>query len=367
MGSPDTEPRLYLQPLPLACPGEAGHTGLSLAGTPARFRDVRLILRAGGRRIADFLFPAEKAPQVRRDLPDAVQGAFDTALVNLTEPRGVLKIGTAEIPLSSPRIMGILNVTPDSFSDGGLHENTDEAVIHGRAMAGQGADIVDVGGESTRPGAALVPDDEECGRVLPVIEALAGADIPLSIDTRKAAVMTAAVRAGAGMINDVSALTFDKRAAASAAALGVPVVLMHAQGTPRTMQKNPRYDDVLLDVYDWLQSRIEKVCAAGIERGHLLVDPGIGFGKTMEHNLALLSGFAIFHGLGLPLLLGASRKRFIGELSGEENAQNRLPGSLSAALHAARQGAHILRVHDVAATCQALQVQKSLEISRNLS
>lgn len=261
------------------------------------------------------------------------------------------------LAMDRPHIMGVLNVTPDSFSDGGLHHEPRDAVAHGLHLLAEGASILDVGGESTRPGAAPVSVEDELERVLPVIEGLrAETDAVISIDTRKVDVMAAAVKAGASMINDVSALAFDENALETAARLGVPVVLMHAQGTPETMQDKPRYKHVLLDVYDYLAERIRVATAAGIAPSHLIVDPGIGFGKSLAHNLALLDGVSLFHGLAVPVLLGCSRKRFIGVLDGEPLADQRLAGSVAGALKGAMQGAQILRVHDAAATRQALNV-----------
>lgn len=256
-----------------------------------------------------------------------------------------------------PLIMGILNVTPDSFSDGGRHRGVEAQIAHALKMAEDGADIIDIGGESTRPGSDPVHVEEEIRRVVPIFEGLRErTDALLSIDTRNAAVMEAALAKGAGLINEVSALTHDPRALGVAAASGLPVVLMHAPPDPKTMMDNPVYEDVLTDVYDYLDARIRACEAAGIDRGRLIVDPGIGFGKTRQHNLEVLSGLAVYHGLGVPLLVGSSRKRFIGDISGVSEAGERVMGSLGAALAAAAQGAQILRVHDVAATRQALDV-----------
>ena len=223
----------------------------------------------------------------------------------------------AGLALDRPRLMGVVNVTPDSFSDGGRYLATDAAIAHGLQLEAEGADILDIGGKSTRPGAEPLGIEDECRRVLPVIEGLARrARVPLSIDTRNAEVMRRAAQSGARIINDVSALAHDPQSLEVAAASGLPVVLMHAQGDPRTMQRNPVYDDVVLDVYDALEVRIEACEKAGIQRERLIVDPGIGFGKTLAHNLALLGAFSIFHGLGCAVLLGASRKSFIGKLTG---------------------------------------------------
>ena len=311
---------------------------LSLAGGRCWFTQVEVLDRDR---------PARLAPVA--EVPDAV-------LARLTAPRDAL----AGLAMDRPQIMGILNVTPDSFSDGGRFLDAAAALAQARAMAAQGAALLDIGGESTRPGAALVPEAEEIARTAPVIAALRGAGLPLSIDTRKAAVARAALAAGAGMVNDVSALTFDAGMAGVVAAAGVPLVLMHARGTPATMQDAPVYDDVLLDVYDWLDGRIAAAEAAGIARGRIVVDPGIGFGKTAAHNLALIRGLSLFHGLGCPLLLGASRKRFIGTISGEERADRRVAGSLAVALAGAAQGVQLLRVHDVAETRAALALARAI-------
>jgi dihydropteroate synthase len=271
----------------------------------------------------------------------------------LRAPRGRI----AGLALDRPRIMGIVNVTPDSFSDGGQHDSAQTAIAYALRLEAEGADILDIGGESTRPGSDTVPVEEELRRVIPVIGALAGKTRALiSVDTRKAEVMRAAAEAGADIINDVSALMYDQAAMATAARTGLPVILMHAQGDPKTMQVAPAYDDVLLDVFDHLEARVMACESAGIPRAKLLVDPGIGFGKTLEHNLALMAGLSLFHGLGCPVLFGASRKRFIGALTGIDDPLRRDAGSVGAALAAVAQGAHIVRVHDVAATRQALTV-----------
>lgn len=261
------------------------------------------------------------------------------------------------LSMDCPRIMGILNITPDSFSDGGLFLRPEAALMQARRMA-DGADILDIGGESTRPGAAEVSADEETARTAPVIAALrdGGLALPISIDTRKAAVATAAFGAGATILNDVTALRFDPAMAGVAAKAGVPVILMHSIETPATMQDDPRYDDVLLDVYDALAERLAAARAAGIPEDRLAIDPGIGFGKTLEHNLALLARLSLFHNLGVPVLLGASRKRFIGTIGAEAEAARRMPGSLAVAMAGVAQGMQMIRVHDVAETRQALRL-----------
>jgi dihydropteroate synthase len=252
--------------------------------------------------------------------------------------------------------MGIVNVTPDSFSDGGAHATADAAVAHGLKLAEEGADILDVGGESTRPGADDVPEEEELRRVVPVIERLAKqVAIPISIDTSKPGVMRAAVAAGAGMINDVYALRRDG-ALDAAAGLGVPGVLAHMLGEPRSMQDAPRYDDVVAEVHRFLAERIFAAEMAGIAKRNVVVDPGFGFGKTRDHNLLLLAQLERFTELGVPVLAGLSRKRTIGELTGREDPRERIHGSVAAHVIAAQRGARLLRVHDVAATVDALAV-----------
>lgn len=260
------------------------------------------------------------------------------------------------LKLDRPRVMGIVNVTPDSFSDGGAHDTTDAAVAHALKLVEEGADLLDIGGESTRPGAADVDVEEELRRVVPVIERLAAqVAVPISIDTYKPEVMRAAVQAGAGMINDVYGLRRDG-ALDAAAALGVPVVLMHMQGEPRSMQAAPQYDDVVGDVHRFLAERIFAAEMAGIPKKRIVVDPGFGFGKDTAHNLQLLAQFERFVELGVPVLAGLSRKRSIGELTGREVPADRVAGSVAAHLIAAQRGALLVRVHDVAATVDALKV-----------
>jgi len=265
----------------------------------------------------------------------------------------------AGVGMDTPRLMGIVNVTPDSFSDGGDFAESETAVAQARRLADEGAAFVDIGGESTRPGSDPVSLEDERARVMPVLEGLSDLSAPVSIDTRKAAIMTEAAAKGARLINDVSGLIHDPDALSAAAQTGLPVILMHAHGDPKTMQDAPRYDDVLLEVYDFLAARIDAAVAAGIAKERIAVDPGIGFGKTLEHNLTLLNGLSLFHGLGVPVLVGASRKRFIGTLDDEPEAKKRVPGSIAAAIVAASQGVQILRVHDVRETRQALRVWRS--------
>jgi dihydropteroate synthase len=276
-----------------------------------------------------------------------------------TSPR--LDCAGRTLVLDRPRVMGIVNVTPDSFSDGGLHADADGAVAHALRLVADGADLLDVGGESTRPGAAEVPVEEELRRVVPVIARLAReAGVPVSVDTSRPAVMRAAVEAGAGMINDVRGLRVDG-ALDAAAALGVPVVLMHMLGEPGSMQESPEYDDVVADVHRFLAERIFAAEMAGIDKKRIVVDPGFGFGKTRAHNLALLANLARFTDLGVPLLAGLSRKRSIGELTGRDAPAERVHGSVAAHLLAVDRGARIVRVHDVAATVDALKVWAAVD------
>jgi dihydropteroate synthase len=324
-----------------------------LAGGLNWFAAVEFIQVEGNRRVSTELAPV-----------GAVEGRFDDDMAAqwqaLTAARPPLKLGERTIRLDQPQVMGIVNATPDSFSDGGQFADAAAAASAGADMAANGAAIVDVGGESTRPGAKPVWEGDEIERIDPVIRQLAAGGAAVSVDTRKADVMTAALKAGARMINDVSALTYDDRSTGVAAASGVPVVLMHHKGAPETMQDDPRYDDVIVEVYLWLEKRIAAVQEAGIKRENILIDPGFGFGKNVAHNLEIMNGLALFHSLGCPVVVGASRKRTIGALSGEAPADQRLSGSIALALKAVEQGAQLLRVHDVPETVQALRVWRGL-------
>jgi dihydropteroate synthase len=337
---------VYIRPIgriaPAAMEG-GGPPGTRVSVGDLLFAAAELIERNGdavGRRVvrAADLLADESVPRA--------------LLERLLRPREPI----AGLALNRPRLMGIVNVTPDSFSDGGQSLAPQAAIEHGLRLEAEGADIIDIGAESTRPGSEPVDAEEELRRVMPVIEGLAPRlRVPFSVDTRKAEVMRRAAQAGASLINDVSALTHDPRSLQVAAETGLPVVLMHSQGDPQTMQADPRYADVVLDVYDMLSARIAACERAGIPPSRLIVDPGIGFGKTLAHNLALLGSLSILHGLGCAILLGASRKSFIAGLS-PAAAGDRLGGSIAAALLAVGQGVQFLRVHDVAATRQALSV-----------
>jgi dihydropteroate synthase len=308
-----------------------------LQGGDLAFSLARLI--EDGREVATLPVPA--LPEEWGDQIEAVT-ARPAPFAGLVSPR--------------PLVMGILNITPDSFSDGGRHFDPSTAIEAGHAMLQAGADILDIGGESTRPGAEPVLADEEIARVIPVVRELAKA-APVSIDTRHAATMQAALEAGAEIINDVTGLRHDPAAVDFLARNQAPIVLMHMPGTdPRSMQAQAEYADVVLEVARFLRDRVATLEALGIARGRIAIDPGIGFGKTMAHNLALIEALPILAQIGCPIMLGASRKRFIGTLSGVEQAEARLAGSLAVALAGAARGAAILRVHDVAETIQALAV-----------
>ena len=333
-----------------------GHDGkvARLAGGLSWFASVELLkLDDFDRRISSDLLPVE-----------GIESRFDEDMATqwsaLTGIRSPLQLGARTVRLDQPQVMGIVNATPDSFSDGGLFADANAAAEAGADMASQGAAIIDVGGESTRPGAKPVWEGEEIERIGPIIRQLTAGGAAVSIDTRKADVMTAALEAGARLINDVSALTYDDRSANIVAAAGAPVVLMHHKGKPETMQDDPRYDDVLVEIYQWFEDRIAAAVEAGIARDKILIDPGFGFGKNVAHNLELMNGLALFHSLGCPIVVGASRKRTIGALSGEVPSDKRLGGSIAFALKAAEQGAQIVRVHDVFETVQALRIWRGL-------
>lgn len=340
---PQSDETTYLRPLGLISGAAAlsmcadGHA-VPLAGGPLAFTHGEAITRD------------QSANQIR-SIPE-----LGDDLARLSQARGPF----AGVALSGadvkPLVMGILNVTPDSFFDGGKHIGAEAAITHGRALHAAGAGLIDIGGESTRPGAAPVSVDEELERVMPVVAALADGGVPVSIDTRRAPVMAEAIAAGARVVNDVTALQGDPGSLEAVANSDAGVILMHMQGSPETMQSAPRYDDVVLDVYDALAARVAACEAAGIARSRICIDPGIGFGKTAAHSLELISSLAIFHGLGCAVAIGVSRKSFIDALVGPVAPEDRLPGSLAAMLMALGQGAQIVRVHDVGETVQAVSL-----------
>ncbi len=347
--------KIYLRPsglVNLADHGALIETGevVPLAGGPIGFSWIEIIHRRRNGQITKEFSRASDLNSVR----DLVGEQRITHLIETRKP-------LLDLTWARPRIMGVLNVTPDSFSDGGRFTSVEDAAASARAMFEAGADIVDIGGESTRPRAEPVEPQEELRRVMPVFNALNGdTNHNLSIDTRKAEIMKAAIDAGARLINDISALTYDADSLSVAARSQVPIVLMHTQGDPASMQDNPNYNDVLLDVYDYLEERINACEAAGIPRERLIVDPGIGFGKSVEHNLRLFGGLCLFHGLGCAVLLGASRKSFIGYLHGGAASDQRLGGSLAAVLVGAAQGVQLFRVHDVRETHQTVTVLQGI-------
>jgi dihydropteroate synthase len=358
--------RIYCQP---TCFVERPH---GLDGRVARIGDGMLwfaawqiIVRDVDNAKRETMVPVEAMAEWIAAMPEplAIKAAAQVAAVAL--PRPALAMGARTVRLNEPQIMGILNLTPDSFSDGGkLAGNPEAAAAAGVDMAAAGAAIIDIGGESTRPGAPLVWEGDEIERVVPVIERLARAGVAMSIDTRKAAVMEAALAAGAAMINDVAALAYDDRATEVAAKADCPVVLMHApsqKSDPHDKSKmaGGGYTDAALDVFDWLEARVEAVCAKGIARSRILIDPGLGFGKGVEDNLRIINALPLLHSLGVPVLFGASRKRLIGAVDGEAAVGARLGGSIALAMQAVQAGAHIVRVHDVPETRQALRLWRA--------
>ncbi len=350
---------LYIAPLgslsaSSAAAALAAGQGWSLAGSPLALSLCALLWREGGA-VWEAVAPFAEL----LDWSEAEGEAVARQVAGLLRRLGAPRPPFAGLAMDRPHIMGIVNVTPDSFSDGGRHATPEQAVAHGVALLEAGATLLDVGGESTRPGSGEVAPDEEIRRVVPVIRALAERGAVVSVDTRHAEVMTAAVAAGAAIINDIAGLE-GPGALAAAAKSGAAVVLMHMRGDPRHMQQDPRYDCAPLDVYDYLAGRLAACRAAGIPDQRLAVDPGIGFGKTDAHNMAILARLALYHGLGVPLLLGVSRKSFIGRLSRGEPPLQRLAGSLAVAQAGWEAGVQMTRVHDVAETAQALAVWRAL-------
>jgi dihydropteroate synthase len=338
--------KFYLRPLALAeSPQSEEGEAVRLAGGLVYASRFALIGREGGKVVSRRRFSVPELKAALPDLPEAVSAQFDD-LKRVHD---------------QPQVMGILNVTPDSFSDGGkFMDDPEVAQAQAAAMLEGGAALIDVGGESTRPGAAAVWEGDELKRVIPAIERLAASGAAISIDTRRPGVMEAALAAGAHLINDVSALRHDPRSLEFAASADVPVVLMHAPGEGEDLHADGSYGDVVLDVFDWLAARRDAALAAGIARDKIVLDPGIGFGKTLAENLTLINALPLFHALGQPLLVGLSRKRMIGALSGEAPAHQRLGGSVMLAVRAMEAGVQLLRVHDVAETVQAVRVWRGL-------
>ncbi len=354
--------QLYLRPVhfsdgPFADPA----TSRALAGGLAWFGAVQLIIRHNCTRSHSVVITFEALNVILMKLNDPLRLRADMLLQALLMPRQPLRLGNRMIPMSKPQTMGILNLTPDSFSQDGIANDPQSAISAAYSLAAHGAAIVDVGAESTRPGAKPVWEGDEIARLEPVLKGLAhSGELAMSLDTRKASVMKHGMVQGVPMINDISALTHDSESLSTVAASNAYIVLMHSAGDPQTMQDAPHYDDALLDVFDYLEARVAACVTAGIDKSRILVDPGIGFGKTLRHNLDLINGIGIFHGLGCPIVLGVSRKKMIGALSREESVDNRLAGGLTLGLHGIAQGVQILRTHDVAETVQMIKVWTGL-------
>jgi dihydropteroate synthase len=360
LGAASATAQIYCRP---TCfidrPHELDDNCLRIADSMVWFAAWHISLRDGASVKSAIVMVAEWADWIAA-MPDALAEAATAQCAGVLRPRGVLQLGERTVRLNEPQLMGILNVTPDSFSDGGKHVDAEAAADAGFAMATAGAAMIDVGGESTRPGAPLIWDGDEIKRVEGVVAALAKGGVAVSIDTRKAAVMEAALAAGARIVNDVSALRYDERAMEVVAGAGCPVVLMHAPSAKSDPHEGGDYTHVLFDVYDMLAERVAACIAAGIDPAKIIVDPGLGFGKGVADNLTVINGLALFHTLGCPILFGASRKRMIGALDNEAAPDQRLGGTVALHYQAAAQGAQLLRVHDIAENRQALRVWRGL-------
>jgi len=355
-------PGIYLRPIGLA-PSPQAFEGdcIRLAGGLAYAHEFALIVADGGKVLSNTRVTANGMEAALADLPGLLASEAAAQWANLRKVHAPLQCGERTIRLDQPQVMGILNVTPDSFSDGGRFlDDPSVANDHTAAMLEAGAAIIDIGGESTRPGAAAVWEGDEIKRVIPAVEAAALMGAAISVDTRRPAVMEAALASGAHVINDVSALRHDPRSIELAAAAKVPVILMHAPGNGEDLHADGAYGNVVFEVFDWLAAARDRAAVAGIARELIVLDPGIGFGKSMADNLALLNALPLFHALGQPLLLGASRKRMIGALSNEAPAHQRLGGSIALAVAGMNAGVQLLRVHDVAETVQARNVWRGL-------
>ncbi len=354
--------KVYIRPIALAdSPQSEEGDAVRLGGSMVWASRFALIVREDGAVTSRHRVLASEMADAMGHLPADLAAEAEAQWANLRHVHAPIQCGVRTIRLDQPQVMGILNVTPDSFSDGGeFMDKPEVANNHAAAMLEAGAAIIDVGGESTRPGAAAVWEGEEAKRVAPAIERLSAMGAAISVDTRRPVVMDAALEAGAHIINDVSALRDDPRSFELVARAGVPVVLMHAPGDRTDLHAGGEYSNVALDVFDWLCERRDAAVAAGIARERIILDPGIGFGKSLADNLALMNALPLFHALGQPLLVGASRKRMIGALSNEAPAHKRLGGSLMLAMKAMEAGVHLLRVHDVAETVQAVHVWRGL-------
>ncbi len=353
---------VYIRPIALVdSPQTEEGEAIRLGGGMVYASRFAVIVREGRRLVSRQRLSVAEMPSALAGLADGVRAEASAQWDNLRRVHSPLVCGPRMIRLDQPQVMGILNVTPDSFSDGGQFLDKPEAALdHAHAMLVEGAGIIDVGGESTRPGAAAVWEGDEIKRVVPVIEQLAASGAAISIDSRRSTVIEAALAAGAHIINDVSAMRHDPRTAEIVANSGAPVVLMHAPGEAGDLHADGDYADVVLDVFDALRERRDAAMAAGIAREKILLDPGIGFGKSLAENLALINALPLFHALGQPILFGASRKRLIGALSNEVPSHQRMAGSVMLAIKAWQAGCQIVRVHDVAETVQALHVWRGL-------
>ena len=360
LGKTWEDARVYLRPTCFVDrPHELDEHCLRIADTMVWFAAWHVSLRDDGA-VKSAVVPVAELDGWIAAMPDRLAEAAKAQRAGVARPRGNLQLGERTVRLGEPQLMGILNVTPDSFSDGGKHVDAAAAAEAGFAMGAAGAAIVDVGGESTRPGAPLIWEGDEIARIEGVVAALAKGGVAVSIDTRKAAVMEAALAAGAHLVNDISALRYDDRAMEVVVQAGCPVVLMHAPSAKSDPHADGTYAHVLFDVYDMLAERVAACVAAGIDRAKIIVDPGLGFGKGVGENLTLVNGLALFHTLGCPILFGASRKRMIGALDNEAPADQRLGGTVALHYQAAARGAQLLRVHDIAENRQALRVWRGL-------
>jgi dihydropteroate synthase len=351
--------KLYLRPVAPAAKSDSSSAARPLAGSDRSFERCEVILRGDGDAVRSDILPLDRIDDWVTAQDSGLAGQAGKALEQLMRPRAAF----AGLPMDRPAVMGIVNVTPDSFSDGGDRLDPEKAIADGLAMWEAGATLLDVGGESTRPGAEPVSEAEEAARVVPVIRGLSEAGARVSVDTRHAAVMRAAIEVGAAVVNDVTALEGDPDSLAVVAEAGVAVVLMHMQGDPRSMQKAPMYNNVTLDVFDYLEKRVTACVDAGISQDSIAVDVGIGFGKSIQHNLELIDRLSIFHSFGLPVLLGLSRKSFIAKLSHGEAPKERLAGSLAGIAAGLLRGVQIYRVHDVPETLQMIALWRAVEKS----
>jgi len=354
--------RIYIRPISFV-PGPQSVEGhaVPLAGGMVYAREFAVIVREGGKTVRREITAAATIGEVLSSLPGELASAGEEQWTNLRLRHPPLECGMRTVRLDQPQVMGILNVTPDSFSDGGAFlDNPEAGKAHASAMLEAGAAIIDIGGESTRPGAPATWEGDEKDRVLPAVEYCAAMGAAISVDTRRAGVLEAALAAGAHVANDVSALRHDPRSVELAARAGCPVVLMHAPGEGDDLHADADYENVVFDVFDWLAARRDAAIASGISRSKIILDPGVGFGKSLAENLALINALPLFHALGQPILLGGSRKRMVGALSNEAEVEKRLGGSVALAIAGMNAGVQILRVHDVFETVQARNVWRGL-------